>query len=35
LGYMSLLYFVQHSYAIPFSLTQGHSLRLHGPPGHP
>src|SRR5713226_1505887 len=29
---MPLLYFVQYSQAVPFSLTQGDSLRFHGAP---
>src|SRR6266849_3362892 len=29
---MPLLYFVQHSQSVPFSLTQSDALRFHGPP---
>jgi len=32
---MILLYLVQHLQSLPFSLAQGDTLRLHGPPGHP
>jgi hypothetical protein len=32
---MLLLYLVQHLQAVPFSLAQSDSLRLHGALGHP
>jgi len=35
LRYMPSLYFLQHSQAVLFSLTQCHALRFHAVLGHP